>query len=123
MKEHIQKSLAFDQIAYLDKLIEEALDGEARDNPGDGLEIVDDGPDIVIADGIELFLLLSDLPATCFKFAYGVGQIPGSPLISARMNMMSLLWYIPQQFVQPVIRLVSYLLSDEVFAWLVWERL
>ena len=32
MKEHIQKSLVFDQIAYLDKLIEEALDGEARDN-------------------------------------------------------------------------------------------
>jgi predicted nuclease of restriction endonuclease-like (RecB) superfamily len=33
MKEHIQKSLVFDQIAYTDKLIEEALDGEARDNP------------------------------------------------------------------------------------------
>src|SRR5215472_12776754 len=118
MKEHIQKSLVFDQLAYPDKLIEEALDGEARNHPGNGFEIVDDGPDIVIADRIALFLLLADLPATCFKFASGVGQIPGRPLISAWMNMMLLRWGIPQQLVQPVIRLVTDLLRDKVFAWL-----
>src|SRR5579883_1807968 len=58
MKEHIQKAFAFDQIAYLDKLIEEALDGKARDHPGDRFEILNNGSDVVIANGIELFILL-----------------------------------------------------------------
>jgi len=115
MKEHIQKAFAFDQIAYLDKLIEEALDGKARDHPGDRFEILNNGSDVVIANGIELFILLLDLPATCFQFAYSVGQVPGSPVIGAWMHLMLLHRCIPQQFIDLVIGLITDLLSDKGF--------
>ena len=63
VKDDFEIALALDETADGDEFVKVALDGEIRYLPGDGFEVIDDGPHVVEAGGSEAFALFEALIA------------------------------------------------------------
>src|SRR5579883_1103113 len=109
---NIDEAVPLDEVVDFDEFVKVFFDREIGNLPGNGLQVIDNGANVVKARDGKCFLLLDNLPAGLCQLLSSEGEVPGGRLLRAGMDELFFAAS-AQQFMKTQVGLVADLLGDE----------